>query len=153
MTPAGGIVALAIRAEAGEVRRASLWLESTGEELAVPAGQVARLHLCLNEALANVIAHGGPEALAAPVHLQLQHAVGRKQAVLQLRDGGVAFDPLAHQAAPRAQTLADIEPGGLGLNLMRASVDGIAYRREGGCNIQTFTVAWGDATEPAPSRT
>ena len=152
MTPDRRIAELTIRAEAGEVRRASLWLESTGQALQVPAEQLARLELCLNEALANVIAHGGPGALAAPVQLQLAHDVGAARAVLHLVDGGVAFDPLAHQSAPRAQSLADIEPGGLGLIMMRESADEIDYRREGGCNHQAFTVVWGQPGRTAPSQ-
>lgn len=150
MTPARRIAELTIRAEAGEVRRASLWLESTGKAFDLPAEQVARLELCLNEALANVIAHGGPGALVAPVQLQLTLDLGAARAVLQLIDGGIAFDPLTHQSAPRAQSLDDIEPGGLGLIMMRESVDEIAYRREGGCNHLAFTVRWVEAPQASP---
>lgn len=150
MKPGRRIAELTIRAEAGEVRRASFWLESTGRALQVPADPLARLELCLNEALANVIAHGGPQALAAPVRLLLQHDVDAGRAVLHLVDGGVAFDPLAHESAPRAQSLADIEPGGLGLIMMRESVDEIAYRREAACNHQAFTVLWNEPGHSAP---
>jgi len=138
---------LSIDADAAEVRRASRWLESAALQQRVPAEQIARLDLCLNEALANILAHGGHSALASEVRLQLRvhHEAGDHEAAVTVSDAGVAFDPLAYRPGPRADSLEEIEPGGLGLIMMREAADDLGYLRSEGRNLLTFTVRWSKA--------
>jgi anti-sigma regulatory factor (Ser/Thr protein kinase) len=138
---------LSIDADARGIGSASEWLGKTGQELGVPAEQVRRLELCLNEVLANIILHGGEAATASPVRLQFEvssrpHA---HEASLTVSDAGIAFNPLAHQQKPRPETLAEAEPGGLGLLMMREFSDDLGYRNREGRNQTTFTVRWNDA--------
>lgn len=136
---------LAIRAVADDVRPATDWLTQSCESWGVPAPQILRLDLCLNEALANVIAHGGDQALACPVGLRLELGGDAQlhQASLTVRDSGVAFDATAVPLGARPLTLDETEPGGLGLLMMRKLSDALSYRREGGQNVLTFSVHWG----------
>src|SRR4030095_13866090 len=111
-----------IRADMWAARRASGWLESAAIAQNVPLEQIVRLDHCLDEALANVIRHGGPTALSAPVHLQfgVRRRPGACTAELSLSDAGVAFDPSTFLAIPpRPASLVDATPGGLGLLLIR----------------------------------
>jgi anti-sigma regulatory factor (Ser/Thr protein kinase) len=140
---ADSVAELSISADAGEVRRASAWLETTGLQHRVPAEQIHRLELCLNEVLANIIMHGGPAARSSLVRLYF-HAVPN-QAEVTVTDSGAAFDPLAYRQEPGPQTLTDAEPGGLGLVMMHGFADDISYRYSGGRNQLTFRVFW---TEP-----
>ena len=71
--------ALTIRADTWDARRASGWLESAALAQNVPLQQVVRLDHCLDEALANVIRHGGPTALSSPVHLQFGVRRGKRR--------------------------------------------------------------------------
>lgn len=135
---------LAIRAANEDVRTASEWLERTCAERDVPPDQTFRLDLCLNEALANIISHGGPSALAAPIGLALAVAedAGGAHARLSLSDSGQAFDPVHQITAPRAPTLADAEPGGLGLTMIRGYCDQLSHERRDGTNHLTIVVRW-----------
>ena len=134
----------AVEAVAENVRLASEWLERACCDRDVPAEQVFRLDLCLNEALANIISHGGPGALQAPVLLTLD--VGRdkqgERAAVSVSDTGRDFNPLAAAAMPKAQTLADAEPGGLGLTMISGYSDHLDYERRDGRNHLTFAVRW-----------
>lgn len=142
----GSVSELSISADTGEIRRASAWLEKVGHEQGVPADQIDRLDLCLNEALANIIAHGGPEASSSAIRIDLQARMepGSMEAVLTISDSGIAFDPLAFQPKPRPQTLSEAEPGGLGLIMMRSNADGMSYRYNEGRNQLTFRVCWAE---------
>lgn len=140
-----GVASLVIRPEAEEIRRASAWLEKIASESGVPAAQVYRLDLCLNEALANTMAHGGGAALAEPIVLTLTAADGR--AKLCVSDAGIAFDPLGAMVKPRAPTLAQATPGGLGLSMMKAYSDALEYRRQDGRNYLTLIVCWRESAE------
>jgi serine/threonine-protein kinase RsbW len=143
------LAALTIRADMRDARRASGWLESAALAQNVPPEQAVRLDHCLDEALANVIRHGGPTALSAPVHLQLtvRRDVGACTAELSISDGGTAFDPSAQKTFTQSPaSLADTTPGGLGLLMIRNFSDGLSYRHSEGRNELTITVGW---EEPA----
>jgi serine/threonine-protein kinase RsbW len=123
---------------------ASAWLEAAAIEQRVPREQITRLDQCLTEALANVIVHGGPAARSSPVCLRLEAHIepGSCQAAVTVSDGGIAFDPLAYERKPGPQTLAEAEPGGLGLVMMRGFSDNMRYRYSEGRNQLTFSVSW-----------
>jgi anti-sigma regulatory factor (Ser/Thr protein kinase) len=142
-------VELTIRADTWDARRASVWLESVALAQKVPPEQIVRLDHCLDEALANVITHGGPAALASPVRLQfgVRCSQGTCRAELSVADAGVAFDPSCSllESTPRPATLAEAEPGGLGLLMIRNFADDLSYRRSEGRNHLTITVSWTEA--------
>ena len=135
---------ISIRGDSAEVRRSSLWLEETCHRRNVPADQIMRLNLCLNEALANVISHGGPKALNSPIHLSLslEESTDQQTAVLSIVDSGACFvlDDSLPRSAPLS--LAEAEPGGLGLIMMRSFADELNYRREEDRNQLMIIVRW-----------
>ncbi|MFZ4540001.1 ATP-binding protein [Propionivibrio sp.] len=137
---------LSIRAEVNEVRRASAWLEQIGSELRVPSNQLERLDVCLNEALANLIFHGDSDDLA-PVLLRVgvRNDGGLSEASVTLIDSGPPFDPTSTTPKPRAASLDEAGPGGLGLMMIRSFSDALVYRYTNGCNEFTFSVSWCDA--------
>ena len=143
---------LSIRPDAAEVRRASQWLEAAALQQRVPAEQVARLDLCLNEALANILAHGGPSARQSDVRLQLRmhQESAVHEAAVTVSDSGIAFDPLAYDAEPLPGTLEEIEPGGLGLIRMKQAADHLDYERSEGRNQLTFAVRWDGVVDDRP---
>lgn len=133
-----------VSADSSEVRNASAWLTRVCLERGVPAEQISRLDLCLNETLANIIAHGGGAARSSPVSLNfnLHQKSGSAEAELTVSDSGAAFDPLAFQPKSSPQTLSEAEPGGLGLIMMRSYADHMSYRYSEGRNQLTFGVCW-----------
>lgn len=135
---------LEIRADAADVRSASLWLQEQGNARTVPPDQIFRLDLCLNEALANVIEHGGHDAALAPVRLSLEADVDESggHAKLKISDAGRAFNPLAATPKTLPGSLAQASPGGLGLGLMRSFADEVAYAHRQGRNCLQFVVRW-----------
>lgn len=128
-----------------DVPRASAWMAQTAGELGVPDDPVMRLDLCLNEALANVIDHGGPDARTAPIRIELEVGPAsdiRREARITVTDAGRAFDPRFAEIAPRPTTLEEAVPGGLGILMIRNFSDALDYRREAGLNHLSFTVRW-----------
>src|SRR5436190_168372 len=115
--PTAALAQLTIRADTQETRRASTWLVATAKTHQVPADVTVRLDHCLDEALANVIAHAGPAATASPVelHFAMRRSPRACGAELTLLYEGVAFDPTDHEPASRPTSLADAQLGGLGL--------------------------------------
>lgn len=135
---------LSIRADRAEVRRASDWLDETCRRNAVPEATAERLALSLNEALENTILYGGPNALAAPIALRLEVVADDTggEAGVTVSDAGFAFDPLSVAEKALPKTLAEAQPGGLGLVMIRRFSDWLEYRHEAGRNHLTFGVRW-----------
>lgn len=148
-----GLDELTIGASGTEVRRASEWLDAACRRRNVPQDLADRLVLCLNEALANVIAHGGSAALAAPVRLRFEVGLeqGHEQdperdcgkASVTVSDAGIAFNPLSVREKILPKSLGEASAGGLGLVIIRRCSDWLDYRHEGGCNHLTFGARWG----------
>ena len=135
---------LTIGADAQEARRASEWLDTTCRQHGVPQAEVDRLALCLDEALANIIDHGGKTALSEPVRVQLEvgpHESG-DMARVTVSDAGMAFDPLTAPTGGPASTLDEAVPGGRGLGIIRHCSFSLDYRREDGRNHLTFGTLW-----------
>jgi serine/threonine-protein kinase RsbW len=145
--------AITIGADAKGARRASIWLESACGQQGVPRPQVDRLTLCLEEALANIIAHGGELARAEPVVVQLEVepcADGGFGATVTVSDAGQAFDPLTAPIAAVARSLDEALPRGMGLGIIRQCSWSLGYRRQGGLNHLTFGTRWSEESAPTP---
>ena len=144
--------AITIAADIDEARRASLWLETACGQLGVPRAQVDRLALCLEEVLANVIAHGGLGAHSEPVRVQLEVEpveAGGHEAKVTVSDAGTAFDPLSAALAAAPRTLHEALPRGMGLGIIRKCASSLDYRRQGGHNHLTFGARWSEDEDRA----
>ena len=135
---------LTIGVNGAEVRRASEWLVTICRQRDVPTAPVERLVVCLNEVLANVIAHGGRTALSEPIRLLLEVGLDQdcSKASVTVSDAGMAFDPRSVPKRILPKTLAEASPGGLGLVLIRRCSDWLHYRHEDGHNHLTFGARW-----------
>jgi anti-sigma regulatory factor (Ser/Thr protein kinase) len=138
---------LFIRAEISEIRRASVWLESTGSEYGVPPDHIYRLDIGLNEALANIFSHAGEEAMSAPIglHLYFNNGQPHNEFILTVSDAGKPYDPIAAERKPRPTMLEDAEPGGLGVLMIEKFSDVHHYLYRDGRNLLTFGVRWSES--------
>ena len=135
---------LIIRPQASRVREASSWLRERCRELGAQAEQTDRLELCFNEAIANVMAHGGDAAQENDLSLRVQLLQQGRANELQvvMIDSGLPFDPISARVNERPTRLADAEPGGLGLLLLRSLSDRLSYQRIDDRNELKFSVVW-----------
>lgn len=114
------------------------WVDRVSAALSLGAATDYALRLCLEEAVANVIMHGGP---AAPGATTVTVTVSAAAATLlvTIEDACAAFDP----ASGHAPEPAGDRPGGHGLRLMRQYARDVSYRRIDGTNRLTLTIARG----------
>lgn len=99
------------------------WLGAQGAQ----AELVFRAELAAEEMLANIVRHGG-----LPPGARIGFAAGWEPGgMLRLctEDHGPEFDPRARPEPARARSLAEAEPGGLGLALLRRMAARLDYER------------------------
>ena len=110
------------------------FLEQTLDEAGCPPKDKARLLVALDEVVSNVVRCSGASGLAITVRISRDP----RGATVSVSDDGKPFDPL-HIPPPDLTLGADERPiGGLGILLLRKTMDGLSYRHAHGCNILTF---------------
>ena len=115
------------------------FLEQTLDEAGCPPKDKARLLVALDEVVSNVVRCSGASGLAISVRLSRDP----RGATVSVSDDGRPFDPL-HIPPPDLTLGADERPiGGLGILLLRKTMDGLSYRHAHGCNILTFRKVFG----------
>jgi serine/threonine-protein kinase RsbW len=107
------------------------WVESLAAEYAIPADTVFAVHLCLEEAVSNVIRHGygGQPGNTITIDFSLS---GGHELLFTVEDQAPAFDPLTAplvEDEPATSPLDYLRPGGRGILLMRNFAGSLKYER------------------------
>lgn len=93
--------------------------------------------LCVDELMSNIAKYAYKEDCGnVTVGIEIQEK--RNEFVAVFKDNGIAFNPLE---ASEPETCADLESrkiGGLGIYLVKKSMDEVSYRRKDGQNILTI---------------
>ena len=115
----------------------SAWLEARLAPLN-PAPKARRqLLVAADEILTNVATYAYPPDAPGELQVTLRHAEGTLS--LTFADRGVPYDPLSAPPPDLSLPLAERAPGGLGLFIVRKTMDAVAYRRDGDRNLLTLT--------------
>jgi len=80
--------------------------------------------LSIEEALSNVIRHGG-----AGSEIAVRASLDRDAIEVQLEDDGPAFDPLSYPPPRLDLPLQERQRGGLGIHLVQCLMDRVKYER------------------------
>ena len=119
--------------ERREIERLSEAVERFGEAHHLLADDVAAVNLVLDEIVINIIAHGYDDEQEHQIRVSL--TLEGDLLTIQVEDDSKPFNPL-DAALPNLDLPIDERPiGGLGIHIVRSTVDAVQYRREGGRNI------------------
>ena len=95
------------------------------------------VNLAVDELVTNTISYGYDDDGEHRIELVLRLEDGAL--VIEIADDGRAFDPLQAPAPDIGASLQDRAIGGLGIYLVRETMDGVTYRRQDGRNVVTLT--------------
>ncbi|MDL2236569.1 SpoIIE family protein phosphatase [Christensenellaceae bacterium OttesenSCG-928-K19] len=110
------------------------FLEEKLEDVGFSMKDTTQLLLAAEEVFVN-IAHYAYGENEGSVRVSCEASAAPAHVVLEFRDSGVPFDPLAKEDADTGLTPGDREPGGLGIFLTKKVMDSVSYRYENGYNI------------------
>lgn len=128
---------LVLRKDVNELPRLAAFARATAEHDGVGQDQVFALELCLEEAVANIILHGGTGDHAG-THIRVTITYDAPALIVLLEDDGSAFDPTQVPPPPTPASLAEAPIGGLGVHLMRKLTSEMRYERIDGKNCLTL---------------
>ncbi len=140
-------VEVPLAADLGELSRLAEAVEDFGGANDLPPGAVFKLNLCFDELITNAISYGFDTLDQAALSVELAVRDGEVLAVI--RDNGRPFDPFTE--APDADTTLRVEDrpvGGLGVLLVRESMDDFSYERLDDFNVVTLRLKLDRAESP-----
>jgi serine/threonine-protein kinase RsbW len=136
---------LTLKNRTSEVARLVEAVETFGNEAGLPSDLTYRLTLALDEIASNVIRHGYSDKNDHLFEIRLSVDEGIVTAVIE--DDGHPYDPRESPAPDLSLPIEDRGPGGLGMFLVRETMDSIEYERKNGHNILTVKASKRDGDE------
>jgi serine/threonine-protein kinase RsbW len=124
---------IALRNEEGEITRLQAELEAFCDVHQVPAKAQMQVSMALEELVLNCIKYGYPEGGADQIDVRV--STDGTALTCRISDGGRAFDPFSDAPPPDlTSALADRRVGGLGVHIVKKTMDSVAYERIDGRN-------------------
>jgi serine/threonine-protein kinase RsbW len=142
MTPS---LTLILKNHTAEVARLVEAIESFGTHAGVSSDLTYRLTLALDEIVSNVIRHGFDDDKEHSFEVRIALNDGVVTAVIE--DDGHPYDPRESPAPDLSLPIEDRGPGGLGMFLVRQTMDSIDYERKQGKNVLTVTASRRDGDQ------
>ena len=116
-----------------EVARLQDQLESFARQHGLAARVLHDVQLALEEHLTNLLSHGYDDKLEHPISACVQ--LSATDLRVEVADDGHPFNPLERPAPDLSKSIDERPIGGLGIHMMRKSLDDMEYRRVDGKNI------------------
>ena len=116
-----------VAAEAANLPQLTAFLQQFWSSASLPPGQCLVFELALEEIFMNVVMHGSAGEDAGQVQVSL--ALTPEGLTMTVEDDGPRFDPLSLPPPDVTASLADRRVGGLGVFLVRQTMDTVSYVR------------------------
>jgi anti-sigma regulatory factor (Ser/Thr protein kinase) len=122
-----------------EIATAACWIESIAADLDLPGRLVFDMQVCLEELMSNIVRHGGIHSSSTSYLPQTDPANGllisitvnvlADRIILVVEDNGRPFNVAQASAKLVDRPLEEVQPGGLGIHLIKSFANSLEYRR------------------------
>jgi serine/threonine-protein kinase RsbW len=120
------------------ISAAAQWVDKIAADQQFPEQLEFALQICLEELLTNIVRHGGTESGGnlsevpiPPLNVEIIISVSAERVRMTVEDDGKPFDVMKAPAHRIDQPLGEVEPGGLGIQLIRNFASTITYEQAG----------------------
>lgn len=133
---------LTLHNRASDVPLAHQALDQFAAEHSLRSLRLARLHVALEEHLTNIISYGYNGAKEGVIHVRFTLAASALR--VDIEDDARPFNPMEAPEVDTSLPLDEKPVGGLGVHLIRKSVDELTYRHVGKRNVLTLITRLAD---------
>jgi sigma-B regulation protein RsbU (phosphoserine phosphatase) len=137
--PEGGmdhVLALSMQNRASEMNRVQERFASFASRHMIPESDAQRVGVVLDELLSNVISYAYVDELEHTIEIKFELLV--EDLLVTIEDDGIPFNPFSLEPPDTSLPLEDRPIGGVGIHLVRNTMDTFHYRRQGRRNIITL---------------
>jgi serine/threonine-protein kinase RsbW len=120
------------------ISAAAQWVDTIAADQQFPEQLVFALQICLEELLTNIVRHGGiksggelSDVQVPPLKVEITISASAQRLSMTVEDDGKPFDVVNAPAHRIDRPLDEVQPGGLGIQLIRNFASTIAYERAG----------------------
>ena len=126
-----------MEARLDNISGATAWLDEILEALDCPMKAQMQLDVAMDEILSNIARYAyAPGTGDVTLRADFDEATGMVE--ISFADSGVPYNPLENKDPDVSLPAEERGIGGLGIFLVKKTMDGLAYRHEGGQNIFTM---------------
>ena len=129
---------LELRGDLSGLTQLTGWIEA-GAQHELSTNTSFAVQLCLEEAVANIIMHGGAKDDRVEIAIELERDGGTL--VASIEDSGREFDPTQFPPPSVAKSLEEAKVGDCGIHLIRCFASGMHHERREGRNRLTLRFA------------
>jgi serine/threonine-protein kinase RsbW len=127
----------AFKANVSEIASAASWVESIAASAALSDAQAFSMQVCLEELMSNIVQHGeghcssNSQWPSGPDHLTITIAINAyaDRITMSVEDNARPFDVSKAVGKKIDQPLDQLEPGGLGIHLIKSFSSALQYQR------------------------
>ncbi len=107
------------------------------EALDCPLKAQMQLDVAVDELFGNIAQYAYPGGTGS-VTVRFDHDEAARMVSVTFMDSGVPFDPLKQRDPDVSLSIDDRKEGGLGIFMVKKTMDHMVYRHEDGCNLLTI---------------
>ena len=130
----GSGTSITLPATVENIGKITAFVEGRMEEKDCPLKQIMQVSMAVDEVMANVAMYAYAPG-TGDVTVTVDFDDGSRTVSITFIDRGVAFDPLAKEDPDVTLPAEQRKIGGLGIFLVKKTMDDVAYRREGDKNV------------------
>ena len=128
---------LTLRAVIENIPRVTAFVDEQLEALECPMKAQMQIDVAIDELFSNIARYAYPEG-AGDATVRFDFDQAKRMATIAFLDGGVPFDPLAKDDPDVNVGVEERGIGGLGIFLVKKTMDRVDYRYEDGKNVLTI---------------
>lgn len=129
-----------------EISRVSQFVEEIGMSLRLPSELTMSINLAIEEVIDNIIKHGYPEGQSSEIILRVSFAP--EELTFLIIDEGIPFNMEAHKEHENPLALEQQLTEGLGLYLIRRTMDAVTYTTIASQNYLALTKKISNTFQP-----
>ena len=143
------VLAVTLVNQRSEIERLSRFVDAFGETNHLSPDLTFAMNLALDEVLTNIIIHGHDDQREHAISVRL--VLERDALEAHIEDDGRPFNPLDAPPVDLDAVVENRPIGGLGIHIVRSTMDVLEYRREGDRNVLMMRKRTGAARRQGPS--
>lgn len=133
-----GIPSISIeKAEVKDINEVTAFIEAELEKIDCPMKAVMQINVAVDELFSNIVKYGYPDE-AGPVTVKFISHDEPKTVYIRFEDEGIPYNPLTKDDPDTTLSAEERSIGGLGIFVVKKTMDDMKYKYENGKNILTI---------------
>lgn len=126
------------KADISDIEKMAAFLDEELEKINCPIKVRHQLDIALDEIASNIINYGYKDK-KGPLTVSFEYRKARNAVYLKFIDEGVPYNPINNTDPDLSVSLDERKVGGVGIYIVKKTMDDMRYKYEGGKNILTLT--------------